>query len=465
MSYLRRKGRSPVRPRLEQLERRDAPAVLTPTTFANAGISFNSATRTVEGGLYSLAVQESNQPISTVARYVGFLGDVSDTIKAERAIGGDLHNVSAATNANLNTILNQITIAVTNAPASVTDAAAETALHNAQTHILNIVNGDAFLKNLASMTATLHYNGVGFQQVPQKLPAGVTAANAPHENLAQIGAIFNDAANRFIGGVGSAANKAAIIGDMQAVSADLQDLEADHPELFGGLTGIHANTIVVQIPGIFGFINDIGINPVANRGNNDIMLDLIDIVQGDVNLANMANQGGIAGFAVFPEPRTPPTPYADNTDQKNFFATAISQGNTLGTQAINLIANHPEDTAGINALIEQFQDLGQFVNNFNAAQGGIFEARFDNELKAATGTQGAAITAMIKGLQTEDLALVTAAREGISGNFADVAGNNRWITVENGVTMYHHYNPDGTTPDNNPVTGVLNQPGSPNPLP
>src|SRR5262249_55308874 len=143
----------------------------------------------------------------------------------------------------------------------------------------------------------------------------------------------------------------------------------------------------------------------------------------------------------------------------------ISQGNTLGTQAINLIANHPEDLAGINALIEQFQDLGQFVNNFNAAQGGIFEARFDNEFKSATGTQGAAITAMITGLQNEDLALPTAAREGISANFADVAGNNRWITVEGGVTMYHHYNPDGTTPDNNPVTGVLNQPGSPNPLP
>jgi hypothetical protein len=46
---------------------------------------------------------------------------------------------------------------------------------------------------------------------------------------------------------------------------------------------------------------------------------------------------------------------------------------------------------------------------------------------------------MIKGLQTENLALVTAAREGISGNFADVAGNN--IPITGG-----HYNPDGLTP-------------------
>jgi hypothetical protein len=455
MLHHRRQGRSAVTLRLEQLESRLAPAVLTPTTFANAGISFNSATRAVEGGLYALAVQESNQPISTVARYQGFLTDVRDTINAERGVGGDLHNVPAATNTNLNTILAVLTNAIANAPASITGAAAETALHHDQTLILNIVQNDATLHGLATLNG-----GVGFQQVPHKLPAGVTAANAPHENLAQIGAIFNDASNRIIGGVGGPANKAAIIADMQAVRADLQDLQADHPELFGGLTGIHAQTIVVQIPGIFGFINDIGINPVANRGNNDIFLDLIDIVQGDVNLANMANQGGIAGFAVFPEPRTPPIPYADNTDQKNFFAAAISQGNTLGTQAIAQIQNHPEDTAAINVLIGQFQDLGQFVNNFNAAQGGIFEARFDNELVAATGTQGAAIAAMIRGLQTENLALVTAARQAISGNFADVAGNNRWITVEGGVTMYHHYNPDGATP-----AEVLNQPGSPNPLP
>jgi len=433
MSFSHRQGRTAPRLRLEQLEVRYAPAVLVPTTFANAGISFNSATRTVEGGLYALTVQESNQPISTVARYAGFLQDVKDTIAVERAVGGDLHNVSDATADHLDTIVANLTTAINNAPASVTGAAAETAIHNAQTRILNIVQNDATLHALATVGG-----GVGFQQVPQQLPAGVTAANAPHENLAQIGAIFNDASNRIIGGVGSAANKAAILADMGAVKADIADLEADHPELFGGLTGIHAQTIVVQIPGLIGFINDIGINPVANRGSNDIMLDLMDIVQGDPNLANMANQGGIAGFGVFPNPRTPPTRYQDNQDQTNFFATAISQGNTLGTQAIAQITNHPEDTAAINALIGQFQDLGQFVSNFNGAQGGLFEARFDNELVAATGTQGAAIAAMIKGLQTENLALVTVARQAISANFADVAGNN--IPITGGT-----YNADGFT--------------------
>jgi hypothetical protein len=423
MSYSRRTCRSSVLPRLEHLERRETPAVLVPTTFANAGISFNSATRTVEGGLYSLAVQESNQPISTVARYQGFLTDVKDTINAERAAGGDLHSVSATTNAHLNTILTELNTAITNAPNSILGGAASTAVHNAQTEILNIVNGDATLRGLAANTAPFGYDGVGFQQVPQQLPAGVTAATAPHETLAQIGAIENDAANRFIGGVGSDANKAAIVADLHAVRADLQDLIADHPELFGGLTGIHARTIVVQIPGVFGFINDIGVNPVANRGNNDIMLDLPDIVQGDVNLANQADQGGITGFGLFPNPRTPPTRYQLNADQTNALAFEIAQGNTLGVQAINLVTNHPEDTGAINDLIEQFQDLSQFAENFVTAQGGLFEARFDNEQKSDTGTQRAAIDAMIHGLLTEDVALVTAAREAISANWADNAGN------------------------------------------
>jgi hypothetical protein len=439
MSHLRRKSRSTVLLRLEHLERRDAPAVLTPTTFANSGISFNTATRTVEGGLYDLAVQESNQPISTVARYSGFLTDVRDTINAERTSAtGDLHNVSAATNAHLNTIVTDLNIGINNALASPAGAAAETALHNAQTGILNIVNGDATLKGLAANTAPLNYDGVGFMQVPQKLPAGVTAANAPHENLAQIGRIFDDSSNRLIGGVGSAANKAAILADLHAVRADIQDLMADHPELFGGLTGIHANTIVVQIPGEIGFINDVGINPVANRGTNDISLDLIDIVQGDTNLANMDSQGGVTGFNVFPNPRTAPTRYQDNQDQTNSFAFEIAQGNTLGVQAINLVTNHPEDTAAINALIEQFQDLSQFAENFDTAQGLIFEARFDNEQKSDTGTQRAVIGAMIHGLQTENVELVTIARTAISANWADNAGNN--IPVTGGT-----YNVDGFT--------------------
>jgi hypothetical protein len=425
--------------RVEQLERRDAPAVLTPTTFANAGISFNSAVRTAEGGFYSLAVQESNQPISTVTRFQGFLQDVKDTIAAERQVGGDLHGLSLTTEAHLNTIVADLTKAINNAPNSILGGAASTNVHSAVTQILNIVNGDDTLADLAALTAAVdpNYPDVGFKKVPKRLT--VELEDAPRENLAEIGRIFDDAANRLIGGVGSATNKAAIIADLHAVLNGLKDLLADHPELFGdGLTLIHMNTLIVQIPALFTGFNDIGVNPVANRLTNDIMLDLIDIVQGDDTLAALNNVGGVTGWHVFPNPRTAPTRYQDNQDQTNAFAFEIAQGNTLGTQAIDLVTNHPENTAAINALIGQFQDLSQFAENFVTAQGAIFEARFDNEQKSDTGTQRAAIDAMILGLQTEDVALVTAAREATSQNWADNAGNN--IPVTGGT-----YNTDGTT--------------------
>jgi hypothetical protein len=440
MSHHRRKAQSRVVLRVEQLERRDAPAVLTPTTFANAGISFNTAVRQVEGGLYALAVQESNQAISTVATFITNLTNVRDTINAERAVGGDLHNVSAGTNAHLNTILDDLTKAINNAPNEPTGAAAETNIHNAMTQILNVVNNDATLRHLASMTAAADpgYASKGFQQIPKRLPAGVTFQNAPRENLAEIGRIFDDASNRLEGGNGSAANKAAIIGDLRAVKAGIQDLEADHPDLFGGFTRIHANTIVVQIPLEIEFINEVGVNPVANHGTRDVQLDIIDIVQGDVNLANMASQGGVTGFNVFPDPRTAPTRYQDNHDQTQAFAFEIAQGNTLGVQAINQVTNHPEDTAAINALIEQFQDLSQFAENFDTAQPALFRARFDNEQLSDHGTQRAAIDAMIEGLRTENVELVTIARQAISANWADNAGNN---IPETGGT----YNVDGFT--------------------
>src|SRR6185369_7474161 len=46
------------------------------------------------------------------------------------------------------------------------------------------------LTNLATLAA-----------VPGTLPEGITAANAPHANLAEIGAIFNDAADKILSGV------------------------------------------------------------------------------------------------------------------------------------------------------------------------------------------------------------------------------------------------------------------------
>ena len=89
-------------------------------------------------------------------------------------------------------------------------------------------------------------------------------------------------------------------------------------------------------------------------------------------------------------------------------------------------------------MIGDLQTFEKNVTNFDAAQGGIFEARFDNELLGKTSTLGAEVSAMIKGLQTGNAALVAAAADEMHANAADVGGNN--IPITGGT-----YNPDGLT--------------------
>src|SRR5262249_3582892 len=143
---------------------------------------------------------------------------------------------------HIQTILKDITTAISAATASVSGggsfgsvAAAEKALHDSHVDVLNVVNNDANLAAIATADGA-----TGFLQVPATLPDGTTAANAPHANLAEIGLIFNDAANRILGGV-NADNAQVITNDVNAVITDMQTLIKDNPLQFGGLTGVHAD--------------------------------------------------------------------------------------------------------------------------------------------------------------------------------------------------------------------------------
>jgi hypothetical protein len=222
---------------------------------------------------------------------------------------------------------------------------------------------------------------------------------------------------------------------MNAVANGLHDLIQAQPMLFGGLTGIHADTVMRQAQLEIAYINQAGISPDAGRGSNDNILDMIDIIQGDTNLANMAVQGGATGFSVFPDAANPTPRYQDNDAQTNFWANFIADGNSLGQQAIQLVGSG--DAAAIQSLITQLQTFEKNASNFDLAQGGIFEARFDNELTPSS-TLGAEVDAMIKGLNEGNAALVAAAAQVIHDNAADVGGNN--IPVTGGS-----YNPDGLT--------------------
>jgi hypothetical protein len=205
--------------------------------------------------------------------------------------------------------------------------------------------------------------------------------------------------------------------------------------LFGGLTGIHADTVMRQAQLEIAYINQAGISPDAGRASNDNILDMIDIIQGDTNLANMASQAGVNGFSVFPDALNPTPRFQDNDAQTNFWANFIADGNSLGQQAIALVGL--ADANAIQSLITQLQTFEKNASNFDLAQGGIFEARFDNELTPSS-TLGAEVDAMIKGLNEGNAALVAAAAQVIHDNAADVGGNN--IPVTGGS-----YNPDGLT--------------------
>jgi hypothetical protein len=420
------------------------PPTTTPAPdFATLGATFNDAGRALAGGLWQNAVEEGGQGNGSVFRYVNDLATVTQGLQAEVAAG----QFTGATLTHVQTILNDLTTASSAATASVNGggtfgsvAAAEKALHDAHIDILNIVNNDANLTALATA------NGAnGFLAAPTAFADGVTAANAPHANLAEIGVIFNDLANKTLGGV-NADNAAAATADVNAIITDMQQLVADQPLLFGGLTGVHADAVIRQMQLELTYIKQAGVSPDAGRASNDNLLDIIDIVQGDTNLANMANQGGVHGFTPFGDSLNPTPRYQDNDAQTTFWATFIAQSNSLGQQANQLV--NSGDAAGIATLINDLHSFQKYVTNFDAAQGGIFEARFDNELLGDTSTLGAEVSKMIEGLNTGNAALVAAAAEQMHANSADVGGNN--IPVNGG-----NYNADGVT-----VADVLSTAGA-----
>ena len=401
--------------------------------FSDLGATFNDASRALVGGLWQNVVEEGGQGLGSIGRYTADLTTVQNGLMAEVNAG----QFSGATLGHVQAIISDINTAISAANASVAGggtfgsvAAAEQALRASHLDIINNVKADVALTALAAQ------NGAnGFAVLPGTLADGTTAANAPHANLAEIGAIFNDAASLILGGVNDG-NRQHITDDINAVITDMEALVADHPSLFGGLSGVHADAVVRQLQLELTYINDAGISPDAGRASNDNILDIIDIIQGDTNLANMASQGGIHGFAPFPDAANPTPKYLDNDAQTTFWATFIAQSNSLGQQATALVGSG--DAQAIATLIGDLKAFEKYVTDFDAAQGGIFQARFDNELLGETSTIGAEVAAMIKGLQTGNAPLVAAAADQMHGNAADVGGNN--VPTTGGT-----YNTDGVT--------------------
>jgi len=200
---------------------------------------------------------------------------------------------------------------------------------------------------------------------------------------------------------------------------------------------VHALAIIDQLALVNTHINGAAGNVDIGRALNDDFLDIIDIAAGDTNLANMAQQNGLNGWSQFGDFLNPTPAYKDNQAQTDFWAMFIAKSNALGQAAISAV-----NAGDMSAMAKITADLMTFkkdVTDFDAAQGGIFQARFDNELLGDQSTLGAEIAKILEGFQTGNKALVAAAADQMHQNAADVGGNN--IPVNGGA-----YNVDGTTP-------------------
>lgn len=395
----------------------DTPSPTTAPTFTGLGTTFNNGIQAPVIGLPQTPIDQGSQGSGVVNNSASELAAVHNSLLAEVAKG----QLSGAALGHVQAILSDISTAISTANATAISAAAigntaiaEQSVRASNLDIANTVNtvkADVALTNLAVNSA------------PTVVPAPVEPPN-----LAKIGTIFNDVASDILGGVNDD-NRADITEDLNTVIKDLQALISAKPDMFEGLTGEHANAVVQQLQLELAYVNDPDISPGAAHASIDNILNIIKIVQGDPKLAEMATQDGVNGFSPIPGAANPVQTHLESDVQTVFTTNFIAQSNSLGQHAIDLVGSG--DTKAIAALIDDLKAFEKFVNDFDAAQGG-------NALLQAAGALGGEVAAIIKGLQTGDATLVTAAAGQMHGNAADVGAGS--VPVTGG-----HYNANGAT--------------------
>ncbi len=233
--------------------------------------------------------------------------------------------------------------------------------------------------------------------------------------------LFNDATTREIGGIGP--------DQVNLIAADLigvqQQLSAASPQI-NNLTDLHVHVIINQLTEEIASVENANsptgtlilgtdLGQFVGRAINDIHRDIIDIAQGDAGVQALFNPTPLPALA------TPPAPFHDSAAQTAFVTHWIQDSNHLGQAAITIENNGFQgDIAG---LVQQIQTFAQGSNAFDQSQGGLWSARFWNELRS-DGTAGTAAAALVEGLQTHNAGEINAAAEQLSTNAADVGSNN-----------------------------------------
>jgi trimeric autotransporter adhesin len=426
------------------------------TDLVQAGVVFNDAVRISEG-LFNLSGSGNQTPF--LGSYTTDIHAVQNDITAMLAnpgnvtLGGQTFTLNTTDTAVLTNIQSQLGTLLT-AAAQTTNAAtlsaADQTLHAVQTEILQEINNDPHIAaalNNVQFLANTGANDVAFQNVPAGAddPAALAAATAG-SSLKAVGEVFNAAADAAAGGI-NAANITEITSDFTAVQQGLTNILNNATMLAQIENGETANAAALTTIHLQTVLNQIGLqlnkydnaettgSATALRGTADNVLDIIDIIQNDANLNTAAGGNGAAGhaggFAEMPGALTGTvTPFQDNQVQTNFWAAFLSEANTINAH-LTAIANGTEQAS--QALITQIENYQQFGANFDAAQGSIFQGRFDNELN--NGTLEADSAAAVKGLTgilngdtgaalAADNAMITAAGQGFAADAMDVSGNN-----------------------------------------
>jgi hypothetical protein len=234
--------------------------------------------------------------------------------------------------------------------------------------------------------------------------------------------LFNDATTREIGGIGPDQVN-LIVSDLIGVQ---QQLSAADPQI-NNLSDLHTHIIINQINEEIASVENANAPTTATltigtdlgqyvgRSINDIHRDIIDIAQADPGVQALFNPTPL------PAVNTPAAPFHDNAAQTTFLTQFIQDSNHLGQMATTIENNgFKGDIAG---LVQQIQTFETNANAFDQSQGGLYSARFWNELRA-DGTAGTADNALIDGLQTHNAGEVNAAVQQLAANSSDVAGNN-----------------------------------------
>src|ERR1700736_4913136 len=426
------------------------------TDLVQAGVVFNDAVR-ASLGLFNLSGSGNQNPFlgSDTPDSHAVQNDIAAMLATPAAVtlGGQAFTLSTADIADLTNIQGQLGTLLT-AAAQTTNAAtlsaADQTLHAVQNEILQEINNDPHIAaGLANVTFLANTGAldVAFQNTPAGAddPAALAAATAGN-SLKAVGEVFNAATVAAAGGI-NAANLGEITNDFTAVQQGLTkilgnatmlaQIEAGETANAAALTTVHLQTVLNQINLQLNKYDGAEAAGSANglRGTADNLLDIIDIVQNDANL-NMAAGGNgaaghVGGFAGMPGGLTETvTKFQDNQPQTNFWASFLAEANTINAH-LTAIAGGGEQASA--ALVTQIQNYQNFGAAFDAAQGAVFQGRFDNELN--NGTLEADTAAAVKGLTgalngdtgaalAADHAMIPAAGQGFAADAMDVSGNN-----------------------------------------